>query len=462
MEPLSLFIGICLGGVIGFLLARLRLRSGTGATEEEARLRETLDEAGRELAATRERARQAETRNAEWRAELAHERERREHADERSAEREAQNARLSQALESERKASGERLAELAAARDQLADTFRAAAGQLLAETREQGIVEQRERLAATLGPFETQLQGFRALVEKTYSEELRDRAALKHELGVVARQHQELSAEARRLSEALTGSSKVRGDWGEITLTRILEKSGLREGHEYLVQASTTLDDGTRLRPDVVIRLPQDGILVVDSKLQLVSWLQCAEAATPEEAARAGAALATAMRGHIRELDRKAYASLYEDAVELVVMYVPVEAAILAALAADPGLFEDAWGRGVVLCGPSMLMAMLLGLAQQWRARHQDRNVLKIARVAEQLGKKLETFLESYRQLGSRLRQGAQAYNDGLNQLAEGKGNVLRRAAELGELGVRSAAGLGVDWEKWQLEPDDDPDVLPE
>ncbi|MBU1412619.1 DNA recombination protein RmuC [Myxococcota bacterium] len=451
MDFLALFLGIFIGVLIGFLIARLRSRARTGSTEEETRLRAELERVGLALAGAQERIRSLEARCAEWKEEQAGWSGRLERLQREKSGLEAEVARLEQELEGTRAAAGEKLAELTSARDQLVMTFRATAAQLLQETREQGVDQQREKLEIALRPFQDQLKGFQELVRTTYSEEVRDRVALKKEIELLALRHQSLSQEAQRLTLALTGSSKVRGDWGEITLLRLLEKSGLREGHEFRIQESSTQADGSRLRPDVVVSLPHDGALIIDSKLQLVSWMKVCEATTPEEARNAGVELAAAVRTHFRSLNRKSYQELYSDSIDLVVMYLPIDAALLAALDASPELFEEAHALGVILTGPTLLMALLGSLAQQWRTRQQERNVVKIAKLAEALGKKLEGFLVSYEELGQRLRQGVAVYNRGWGQLAAGNGNVIRRAAELGELGIKSARKLGVDWETADL-----------
>jgi DNA recombination protein RmuC len=450
MDFLSWFLGFFIGVVFGLAVARLRSRRPEENAGEEA-LRAELERVGLVLAAAQERIRSLDARCAEWKEEQAVCSGRLDRLQRDKSGLETEVARLEQALEGTRTAAEEKLAEVKSARDQLVTTFRATAAQLLQETREQGVEQQREKLELALRPFQEQLRGFQELVRTTYSEEVRDRAALKKEIELLALRHQSLSQEAQRLTLALTGSSKVRGDWGEITLLRLLEKSGLREGHEFRIQESTTREDGSRLRPDVVVSLPHEGALVIDSKLQLVSWMKICEATTPEETRSAAGELAAAIRAHFRSLNRKSYQALYKDSIDLVVMYLSIDAALLAALEAAPELFEEAHALGVILTGPTLLMALLGSLAQQWRTRHQEQNVVKIAKLAESLGKKLEGFLVNYEELGQRLRQGVGAYNRCWGQLAAGSGNVIRRAAELGDLGIKSARKLGVDWETVEL-----------
>jgi len=375
----------------------------------------------------------------------------------RRGELESKAAAMVQELESVKVSFDERMAEIKGAREQLVTTFKSTAAQVLQETKEQHAKEHRERLDTTLKPFQDQLKGFQELVSKTYSEEGRERVALKKEIEMLADRHQTLAKEAERLTNALSGSSKVRGDWGEITLKRILEKSGLREGNEFRIQESKTLEDGTRLRPDVVISLPEDGALVIDSKLQLIAWAKVSDAATMEDATIAKIELVAAIRSHMRDLNKKSYSDLYRTSVDMVIMYVPIDAAVLAALAESPDLYDEAFARGVVLTGPTMLMALLGSLAHQWRGKHQEQNVLKIAKMAESLGKKLEAFMHTYTSVGMRLRQGVQDFNKGLGQLATGSGNALKLASNLGEMGIKSAKRIGMNWEAITLDVDIDP-----
>jgi DNA recombination protein RmuC len=363
------------------------------------------------------------------------------------ADLETKNAALSEQIEGVKHSYEERMQEIKSARDHLVATFKSTAAQILQETKEQNVKEHQERLGTVLGPFKDQLKGFQELVSKTYSEEGRERVALKKEIELLAERHQSLTKEAERLTNALTGNSKTRGDWGEITLRRILEKSGLREGQEFRLQESSTQADGSRLRPDVVISLPEDGALVIDSKVQLTAWTKVSNANNSEEAKVAAGELVSAVRSHMRDLDKKAYSDLYAQSVDMVVMYIPIDAAVMAALANAPDLYDEAYQRGVVLTGPTMLMALLGSLAHQWRGKQQEQNVLRIAKIAESLGRKLELFLNTYQSIGQRLRQGAQEYNKGLSQISLGPGNVLRKARDLGELGIKSAKKIKLDWE---------------
>lgn len=505
-----LLLGLALGALIGWLLARQRpaLPDGTREVElatarsdvarfkaeldmtstERDRLRNGLEQARIELASVHERSRQQAERQQELVAEVqsqgtqlaatAAERDglreqaaaadatRRAQQDalaahlSRSTEAEARattaeqarsalearTAVLTQELASLRSAHDERIKELHAAREQLVTTFKATAAQVLKDTKDQQVQEQRERLDATLKPFQEQLKGFQDLVSKTYSEEDRQRSSLKKEIELLASRHQTLAKEAERLTNALVGNSKVRGDWGELTLRRILEQSGLREGHEFRLQESTTLADGSRLRPDVVISLPDDAALIIDAKVQLISWQKLTDATTPEELTAAKSALVTAIRSHMRGLDRKAYSDLYAQAVDTVILYIPIDAALLAALAADQNLYDEAFQRGVVLTGPTMLMALLRSVAQQWRGRQHSDHVLRIAKLAEDLGKKLTSFLDSFEQVGQRLAQADEAFGRARNQLSTGNGNVIKRAVDLGALGIKACQKIGANW----------------
>jgi DNA recombination protein RmuC len=368
----------------------------------------------------------------------------------------ARAERLDQALIDEKAHAEQRLADLKAAKDDLQATFKASAREALKETGTALSEAHHERLGSLVGPFQEKLEGFRQQVAQSHEAGQKERIELRKEIELLARQNQEMAAGAQRLTEALRGSSQTRGEWGEITLLRLLERSGLREGHEYRYQESTTTADGTVLRPDVVIDLPADGCLVVDSKLPLLPWQRVCDA--DDDGARRIATndLVKAIRGHMRSLDRKAYSSLYERSVDQVVMYVPIDAALLSALGADGELYDEAYQRGVIITGPTMLMSLLGALAHQWRSVRQERNILRIAKAGESMAEQVQRVAASLSQVGDRLRQGQQAYDKTLRQLATGKGNLLRRTQQLGELGIKAAKQLQVDWDQVDAADSDD------
>jgi DNA recombination protein RmuC len=252
-----------------------------------------------------------------------------------------------------------------------------------------------------------------------------------------------LSQDAANLVTALRGSSQAQGAWGEYVLENILESCGLRKGHEYRVQESFTREDRTRAKPDVILDLPEERHLVIDSKLSLNDYNDYCN--NTQETLRE-AALARHMasvRGHIRELSQRNYQSLYAlNSLDFVIMFVPVEPAFMLALARDGKLWHEAWERNVLLVGPSTLLFVLRTVAHLWRQEQQKKNVQEIVRRGSELYDKLAAFAKDLTDVGRKLDDARGAYDEAYKKLAEGKGNVIRQAQMLKHLGIKPTKSL--------------------
>jgi DNA recombination protein RmuC len=355
-----------------------------------------------------------------------------------------QNAiRLEAALDSERKQGLGRIESLNEAKEALTSQFKNLANEILEDKSKRFTEQNLTSLDALLKPLQTKLSEFKEQVNTSYGNEARERFALKSEIERLANLNLRMSDETRSLTQALKGDSKIQGNWGELVLESILESSGLRKGEEYLVQDSHTQTDGSRLQPDVVVKLPEGRSLVVDSKVSITAYSRHAEATDPTISEQELAAHIQSLRQHIQGLSSKNYSSLYGiGSVDFVLMFVPIEPAFLLALKTAPNLYQEALAKNIVLVCPSTLMATLRTVAHLWRQDHQNRNALEIAKQCGTLYDKFVGFVDDLEKLGQRLDQAQTSYHDAFNKLKSGKGNLIRSAEKVRELGVKPSKNL--------------------
>ena len=355
-----------------------------------------------------------------------------------------QNAiRLEAALDSERKQGLGKLESLNEAKEALTSQFKNLANEILEDKSKRFTEQNAANLDALLKPLQTKLTEFKEQVSNSYGNEARERFALKSEIERLANLNLRMSDETRSLTQALKGDSKAQGNWGELVLESILESSGLRKGEEYVVQDSHTLTDGSRLQPDVVVKLPEGRSLVVDSKVSITAYARHAETTDPAIAEQALAAHIQSLRQHIQGLSSKNYSALYGvGSVDFVLMFVPIEPAFLLALKTAPNLYQEALAKNIVLVCPSTLMATLRTVAHLWRQDHQNRNALEIAKQCGTLYDKFVGFVDDLEKLGQRLEQAQTSYHDAFNKLKSGKGNLIRTAEKVRELGVKPSKSI--------------------
>jgi DNA recombination protein RmuC len=355
-----------------------------------------------------------------------------------------QNAiRLEVELDSERKQGLGRIESINEAKEALTNQFKNLANEILEDKSKRFTEQNAASLDALLKPLQTKLTEFKEQVSNTYGNEARERHALKNEIERLANLNLKMSDETRSLTQALKGDSKVQGNWGELVLESILESSGLRKGEEYVVQDSHTQSDGSRLQPDVVIKLPEGRSLVVDSKVSITAYARHAETTDEGIAEKELAAHILSLRQHIQGLSGKNYSSLYGiGSVDFVLMFVPIEPAFLLALKTAPNLYQEALAKNIVLVCPSTLVATLRTVAHLWRQDHQNRNALEIAKQCGNLYDKFVGFVDDLEKIGQRLDQAQTSYHDAFNKLKTGKGNLIRSAEKVRELGVKPSKNL--------------------
>jgi len=356
-------------------------------------------------------------------------------------------------LTAERGQSGEKIALLQEARESLSSQFKNLATEILEEKSKRFTDQNQTNLGLLLDPLKAKLQEFQGKVEEVYVQEGKDRSALAEQVRHLMSLNQKLSEDAHNLTLALKGSSKTQGNWGELILERVLETSGLRKGIEYDVQESFSREDGSRAQPDVVIRLPEGKHLVVDAKVSLTAYEAHVNAESELAREVTLKAHVESVRSHIKGLSEKNYQMLYGlKSLDFVVMFVPVEPAFMLGVAHDPELWQDAWKRNVLLVSPSTLLFVVRTVAHLWRQEQQTRNAQEIAKRGAELYDKLVGFVEDLQTVGNRLAQAQKAYDGAYGKFVGGKGNVIRQAEMLKELGVKPTKVLPTEVVEFALE----------
>ena len=352
-------------------------------------------------------------------------------------------SKLETRLTEERKSSIEKLQFLDDAKEKLGNEFKVLANQIFEEKGKALNEQSRNSLDAVLKPMQEQFKAFRSRVDEIHTDETKERATLQAHLLQLEKLNKQMSEDALSLTQALKGDSKAQGNWGEMILERILESSGLREGHEFVREDSTTIDVGKRQRPDVIVRMPGDKHIIVDSKVSLTDYERSMAAKDSHEREKHIKAHVQSMKNHIRGLADKHYAHLPGiNSPDYVLMFMPIEGAYMMAIEADQSIFETAFEKGVAVVTPSTLYATLKLIEQLWRAEKQSDNVLKLIDRASKLHDKMVSFVESFEDVGMRLEQAKKSYDISLNRMKDGPGNVIRQIDDMGKLAGKTKKTL--------------------
>ena len=299
--------------------------------------------------------------------------------------------------------------------------------------------EHKSRLDDVLSPLREKIDKFESQVKITHEERIREHQSLKEQLSQLQTMNKSIGDEARNLVTALKGQTKTQGNWGEMILEKVLERSGLVKGREYSVQTSMTNDEGRRQQPDVIINLPEGRSLVVDSKVSLIAYERYSSADTEELKDAFLKEHIASLRKHVRDLSGKSYQNLYAiNTLDFVLLFVPIEPAFSIAVETDPELFNEAFERNIVIVTTSTLLATLRTIASIWRLEYQNKNSLEIARQAGDLYDKLSAHLDDLIAVGSKMKDADKAYEAAMNKLYSGKGNLISRVENLKKLGLKT------------------------
>ncbi|WP_178129978.1 MULTISPECIES: DNA recombination protein RmuC [unclassified Pseudomonas] len=374
----------------------------------------------------------------------------------------AQAASLSAELREQQDSHQQRLDDLQGSRDELRAQFAEMAAKIFDEREARFAENSQQRLGQLLDPLKERIQSFEKRVEESYQQEARERFSLGKELERLQQLNLRLSDEATNLTRALKGQ-KTQGNWGELILERVLEHAGLEKGREYQTQVSLKGPDGERFQPDVLILLPGDKQVVVDSKVSLTAYQQYVGADDEAIGQTALKQHVLSLRNHVKGLAGKDYKRLEGlHSLDFVLLFVPIEAAFSAALQAEPNLFQEAFDRNIVIVSPTTLLATLRVIDSLWKQERQSQNAREIAERAGWLYDKFVLFIQDLDEVGNRLQQLDKAYAAARNKLTDGRGNLVSRSEQLKLLGARASKNLPAELLERAMTDEDGVVQLPE
>lgn len=347
------------------------------------------------------------------------------------------------------KSSKEKLQILQNTKDQLSKEFELLANKIFEDKTKKFDQTHKQQFELMLQPFKEQMEQFSQQSKQQYMEETKDRHLLKSELSRLKLMNEQLSQDAINLTNALKGENKTQGNWGEIILERILEQSGLREGAEYELQASHKASEGGMYRPDVIIHMPQERDIIVDSKVSLVAYERYVSSDRPEIKQKALKEHLNSIAMHIKGLSEKKYEKLEGvNTLDFVLLFMPVEGAFLSALKADGEFFKRAYESNILVVSPSTLLVTLRTIEHIWRTQRQEEHAKKIAQEAEAMYDKLVLFIDEMVNIGSYIEKTSASYETAMKRLKTGRGSVIRRAENMKELGLKPKKVLSISSEE--------------
>ncbi len=322
--------------------------------------------------------------------------------------------------------------------------FENIAGKILKKNSEEFTLANQKNIGEVLTPLKEKIHLFEKKVDDTYQKGLKDQTDLRAELKKLYELNHRISDEASNLTKALKGDVKKQGNWGEVVLERILERSGLNEGEQgYQKQFNDISDDGKRIQPDVVINLPDNKHIIIDSKVSLIAYERAVNALSDAERITYVKEHLFSLKAHIKGLSEKHYQTARKlNSPDFVLLFIPIEASFSLAIQEDQDLFSYAWDQKVVIVSPSTLLATLRTISSIWQQENQTRNALEIARQSGALYDKFVGFISDMEKIGNNLRLTRNSYNDAMNKLTEGRGNLVRSTEKLKEMGAKASKEL--------------------
>ena len=416
MEIVFLLIGLLLGAGIVWLLLRFRYEAINVASDEKLRYLQKELEANRTDIELKEKQIIDLNRNLSG--------------------KEADLRNISERLL-------EQKGELEKIQDKFRLEFKNLANEILEEKTKKFTEQNKSNLSDILGPLKEKITDFEKKVDQSNKESIDRNAALRQQITSLKELNLKMTTDAENLTKALKGESKTMGIWGEFVLESILEKSGLVKGREYEIQESVRSEEGSQMRPDIVVKLPEKKHIIIDSKVSLVDYEKYVNTENKEKEKYYLKRHIDSLKRHIKSLSAKNYQNLYDIAgLDFVLLFMPVEPAFSLAVQAEENLFMDAYEMNIVIVSPTTLIATLRTIASIWRQEYQNRNAQEIARQGGALYDKFVGFLNDLVEIGKKLDDTQKAYKASMNKLSDGKGNLIKKVQDIKELGASTRKNL--------------------
>ena len=348
----------------------------------------------------------------------------------------AEKESLAEKLETERK-------QLNEIQQKFTDEFENLANKILKQNTNDFNAASTKNIGELLNPLKEKLQNFEKKVEDTYEKGIKDQTDLKAELKKLHDLSLRLDQDARNLTNALKADTKKQGNWGEIILERVLERSGLIKNQEYFVQQTARNEEGEMLRPDVIIKLPDEKHIIIDSKVSLTAYTQYVSEEDENKKEVALKLHLASVKKHVKELSDKSYETLADfNSPDFVLMFMPIEPAFGLAVQVDPDLFNYAWKLRVVIVSPTTLLATLRTVASIWKYEKQNQNAMEIAERGGKLYDKFESFIKDLELVGTNIQRAGKSYDEAHKKLTSGSGNLIRQVEQLKKMGVPTKKNL--------------------
>ena len=416
MEITYLIIGLAIGLLGGWFISYLKYRGESGRIDERNSIL-SQDISEKENSLNQEREKVLELRS-------------------KLASMESDYSNLKQKLE-ENKSEVEKLQE------KFTKEFENLANKIFEEKTNKFSEQSKNNLEVILNPLRDDISKFQNKIEETNKENIKGNASLREQLQMLKDMNQQVTQEAKNLTTALKGQSKTQGNWGEFILESILEKSGLVKGREYVVQESITAESGKRYQPDVIIKLPENKSIVIDSKVSLIGYEKFVSSEIEHEKELGLREHINSIRSHIKSLSGKKYQNLYQlESLDFVLMFMPIEPAFALAVQNDQSIFNDAFEMNIVIVSPSTLLATLRTISSIWKQENQNKNALEIARQSGDMLDKFTAFVDDLISVGKGLVNAKDNYDKAMNKLVEGRGNLVNRAEKIKQLGAKASKSL--------------------
>ncbi|WP_461639980.1 DNA recombination protein RmuC [Labilibaculum euxinus] len=436
MEIVYIAIGIICGLVIAWFIYRRKAGQQSALHREELLKQENAfinekSELSHKLSVLEERANNLQKEKTEVNETMNLERQKNENLTRSVSISATERKNLEERLTTQKQ-------ELEELQKKFTTEFENIATKILKENTKEFTTSNQKNMSDIMSPIKEKLMSFEKKVEETYDRELRDKISLKEEVKKLYDLNSKISDEANNLTKALKGDVKKQGNWGEVVLERILERSGLTKGQEYDREVVMQNSEGQTIRPDVIIHLPEEKHVIVDSKVSLIAYERYVNSIGDVDAEKFQKEHIVSMKAHVKELAEKHYqSSAAINSPDFVLMFMPIESSFAMAVQYDQELFNYAWDNKIVIVSPSTLLATLRTIASIWKQEQQNRNVLEIAKQGGLLYDKFVGFVEDMINLGRQMDTSKKTYATSMNKLTEGSGNLIRRAENIRELGAK-------------------------